>query len=114
MLFSNSFQHKKRFVLFVKHLENTSYFYKKLVAEKYLRASGLDYTIVRPGGLKGKAPTGALSINKENTLNSGEISRDLVADVCVASLNDAKASNTVLEIIEDDGTPPKVFNGLNM
>lgn len=87
---------------------------EKLVAEKYLRASGLDYTIVRPGGLKGKAPTGALSINKENTLNSGEISRDLVADVCVASLNDAKASNTVLEIIEDDGTPPKVFNGLNM
>lgn len=27
---------------------------EKLVAEKYLRASGLDYTIVRPGGLKAK------------------------------------------------------------
>jgi uncharacterized protein YbjT (DUF2867 family) len=87
---------------------------EKLVAEKYLIASGLDYTILRPGGLKGKAPTGALSINKENTLNSGEISRDLVADVSVASLNDAKASKTILEIIEDDGVPPKVFNGLFM
>lgn len=87
---------------------------EKLDAEKYLRKSGLDYTIVRPGGLKGKAPTGPLSVNPENTLNSGEISRDLVADVCVASLTDPKASNKVLEIIEDEGAPPKVFNGLNM
>eukprot|EP00979_Chaetoceros_neogracilis_P003374 scaffold588_cov282-Chaetoceros_neogracile.AAC.13 len=87
---------------------------EKLVAEKYLRASGLDYTIVRPGGLQAKPPTGALSINAEDTLFSGEISRDLVADVCIASLNDPKASNKVLEIIENEGTPPKVFNGLSM
>jgi len=87
---------------------------EKIVAENYLRASGLDYTIVRPGGLKAKPPTGALKISGEDTLNSGEISRDLVADVCVASLTDAKAKNKILEIIEDDGTPPKVFNGLNM
>jgi uncharacterized protein YbjT (DUF2867 family) len=87
---------------------------EKLQAEKYLRASGLDYTIVRPGGLQSEAPTGALSINAEDTLNSGEISRDLVADVCVASLSDAKASKKVLEIYEDTGSPPKVFNGLNM
>ncbi len=86
---------------------------EKLVAEKYLRASGLDYTIVRPGGLKVEAPVGGLSINAEDTLNSGEISRDLVADVCVASLNDPKTTNKVLEIIEDNG-PPKVFNGLIM
>ena len=46
---------------------------------------------------------------------SSEISRDLVADVCVASLTDKKASNKVLEIIEhEEGEPPKVFNGLNM
>mmetsp|Transcript_21742 Transcript_21742/g.37336 ORF Transcript_21742/g.37336 Transcript_21742/m.37336 type:complete len:325 (-) Transcript_21742:151-1125(-) len=87
---------------------------EKLVAEKYLRASGLDYTIVRPGGLQAKEPVGALSINGEDTLNAGEISRDLVAYVCVASLNDKKVTNKVLEIIEDEGVPPKVFNGLNM
>jgi len=87
---------------------------EKLVAEKYLRSSGLDYTIVRPGGLKAKPATGELKISTEDTLNSGEISRDLVADVCVASLTDPKASNKVLEIIEDDGTPPKAFNGLVM
>merc|ERR1711957_536704 len=87
---------------------------EKIDAENYLRASGLDYTIVRPGGLKAKPPTGALRISGEDTLNSGEISRDLVADVCIASLTDGKAKNKVLEIIEDDGTPPKVFNGLVM
>lgn len=87
---------------------------EKLLAENYLRASGIDYTIVRPGGLKAKPPTGALQISGEDTLSSGEISRDLVADVCVASLTDPKASNKVLEIIEDEGVPPKVFNGLNM
>lgn len=87
---------------------------EKLVAENYLKKSGIDYTIVRPGGLKAKPPTGALLISGEDTLNSGEISRDLVADVTVASLTDAKAKNKVLEIIEDEGTAPKVFNGLNM
>jgi len=87
---------------------------EKIIAENYLRASGLDYTIVRPGGLKAKPPTGELKISGEDTLNSGEISRDLVADVCVACLTDKNQSNKVIEIIEADGTEPKVFNGLNM
>eukprot|EP00573_Skeletonema_grethae_P006469 CAMPEP_0201695088 /NCGR_PEP_ID=MMETSP0578-20130828/7154_1 /ASSEMBLY_ACC=CAM_ASM_000663 /TAXON_ID=267565 /ORGANISM="Skeletonema grethea, Strain CCMP 1804" /LENGTH=341 /DNA_ID=CAMNT_0048180881 /DNA_START=82 /DNA_END=1107 /DNA_ORIENTATION=+ len=87
---------------------------EKLVAENYLKSSGLDYTIVRPGGLKAKPPSGGLVISGEDTLNSGEISRDLVADVCVASLTDGKASNKVLEIIEAEEGGPKVFNGLNM
>jgi len=86
---------------------------EKLVAENYLRASGMDYTIVRPGGLKAKPPTGSLKISGEDTVLAGEISRDLVADVCVASLTDKKASNKVLEITENEDEP-KVFNGLNM
>ena len=76
---------------------------EKIVAENYLRASGLDYTIVRPGGLKAKAPTGPLKVSKEDTLNAGEVSRDLVADVCVQALGDADASKKVVEIIEGEG-----------
>jgi uncharacterized protein YbjT (DUF2867 family) len=87
---------------------------EKIVAENYLRASGINYTIVRPGGLKAKPPTGGLVISGEDTLNAGEISRDLVADVIVAALTDPKASNKVLEIIEAEEGGPKVFNGLNM
>ena len=87
---------------------------EKIIAEKYLRDSGLNWTIVRPGGLKATPPTGALKISGEDTLNAGEVSRDLVADVCVASLTDSKSSNKVLEIIEDDDKPPAVFNGLVM
>jgi uncharacterized protein YbjT (DUF2867 family) len=87
---------------------------EKHEAEKYLRKSGIDYTIVRPGGLKAKPPSGELIISKEDTLNAGEISRDLVADVIVAALTDAKASNKVLEIIESEEEGPKAFNGLNM
>ncbi|KAH8086143.1 divinyl chlorophyllide a 8-vinyl-reductase [Aureococcus anophagefferens] len=84
---------------------------EKIVAENYLRKSGLDYTIVRPGGLKAKPPTGPLVVAKEDTLNSGEVSRDLVADVCVAAVFDAKASNKVVEIIEKDGSPPAPVGG---
>ena len=87
---------------------------EKLEAELYLRKSGLDYTIVRPGGLKAKPPVGSLIVSGEDTLNAGEISRDLVADVCVAALTDPKASNRVLEIIESEEGGPQVFNGLNM
>ena len=89
----------------------------KLVAEKYLRASGLDWTIVRPGGLKADPPTGALFVSGENTLNSGEISRDLVADVSVAALFDSKARNKVVEIVESDkngNAKSGIFNGLKM
>lgn len=87
---------------------------EKIVAENYLRASGLDYTIVRPGGLKAKPPSGELFVSAEDTLNAGEISRDLVADVCIASLSDPKVSKKVIEIIEDEEKPPKVFNGIAM
>ncbi len=87
---------------------------EKIVAERHLRSSGMDYTIVRPGGLKAKPPAGALLVSGEDTLNAGEISRDLVADVCVACLTDPGARDRVLEIIEDAESEPRAFDGLNL
>jgi len=66
--------------------------------------SGLNYIIVWLGGFKAKPPTGQLKVSTEDTLNSGEISRDLAADAWVPAISDRWASNKVLEIIKDDTT----------
>ena len=77
----------------------------------------LTLTLTLTSGLKADPPTGALFVSGENTLNSGEISRDLVADVSVAALFDAKASKKVVEIVESDkdgNAKTGIFNGLKM
>ena len=66
---------------------------EKLVAEKYLRKSGLDYTIVRPGGLKADPPTGALR-GAGKLAQRGRGERDLVADVAVAAPHDASITHS--------------------
>mmetsp|Transcript_9039 Transcript_9039/g.16582 ORF Transcript_9039/g.16582 Transcript_9039/m.16582 type:complete len:361 (+) Transcript_9039:77-1159(+) len=75
---------------------------EKLEAENYLRKSGLDFTIVRPGGLKDTEPAGTLVVTPEDKLFTGEISRDRVAQVLAEAVFDQKASNKVVEIIEDE------------
>lgn len=74
---------------------------QKLVAENYLKASGLDYTIVRPGGLKDSPPQAGAIITKEDVLLSGEVSRDLVAQVAVDALVKPGASKATVELIEE-------------
>lgn len=74
---------------------------EKLVAEKYLKESGLDYTILRPGGLQDKPVGGAAVIAKEDTLLSGEVSRDVVAQVAVEALVKPGARRKTLELIAE-------------
>ena len=71
----------------------------KLEAERYLRASGLDYTIVRPGDLVGRDLEGPILVADEDTLFDGYVSRDQVARVVVAALGDRNASRRVVEVI---------------
>lgn len=73
---------------------------EKLVAEKYLSASGLDYTILRPGGLKDAAPAAPAVLGREDTFLSGEVSRDLVAQVAVDALAKPGARRSTFELIE--------------
>lgn len=79
---------------------------EKLEAEQHLRASGLDYTIIRPGGLKGEAAAEPVMFSKEDTLYSGEISRDLVAAVTADAVFSPATSNQVLEIVEKGSCVP--------
>ena len=73
-------------------------FWKKQ-AEKYLQASGLTYTIVRPGGLLTREKEGGLVLSGADTLFEGSIPRTKVAQVTVDALFEASAKNKVIEIV---------------
>ena len=77
------------------------YLKAKQNADNYLKASGLNYTIVRPGSLTNNEPTNAIEL--EDKLNKhGEISRDDVAQTLVRTLNDDVANNATFEIIKGE------------
>lgn len=78
---------------------------EKLVAEDYLKASGLGYVIVRPGGLRNDVG-GSITISGEDTLSSGEVARSSVAQVCVEAVFASPSTKKVVEVIEtEQGTP---------
>ncbi|KAF7096522.1 hypothetical protein CFC21_098452 [Triticum aestivum] len=80
----------------------------KLQAEKYIRGSGINYTIVRPGGLTEQPPTGNIVMEPEDTLYEGSISRDQVAEVAVeALLCPEESSYKVVEIVTRADAPSR-------
>jgi uncharacterized protein YbjT (DUF2867 family) len=60
------------------------YYEAKAEADKYVMESGLDYTIVRPGGLTDDPGTGQVALGD---LDSGTVTRDDVALVLAELLN---------------------------
>ncbi|TPN84468.1 SDR family oxidoreductase [Aquimarina algicola] len=70
-------------------------------ADEYLKRSNLNFTIVRPGSLTDKPGTGKIILDSKLE-NSGEISRDDVAETLVKSLQDENAHNSIFEILEGD------------
>ncbi|KAI8525821.1 hypothetical protein RHMOL_Rhmol13G0260400 [Rhododendron molle] len=81
----------------------------KLQAEKHIRKSGINYTIVRPGGLKNDPPNGNIVMEPEDTLYDGSISRDQVAEVAVEALIHPEADYKVVEIVARADAPKKTF-----
>ncbi len=82
-------------------------FWKKQ-AENYLQASGLTYTIVRPGGLRNDDDnTDPVVISQPDTLFEGSIPRQKVAQVCVEALSQPTSHNRVLEIVARSDAPKK-------
>ncbi|MGM1055499.1 MAG: SDR family oxidoreductase [Bacteroidota bacterium] len=72
-------------------------------ADDYLRNSGLDYTIVRPGALTDEDGSGKIQL-KEKLEKQGSISRANVAQTLVEVLEDDVKQNQVFEIL--DGETP--------
>lgn len=74
----------------------------KLKGEKYLRASGVPYTIVRPGGLTEEAGgVAGVRITQGDRLGGGSIARADVASVLLATLGNADAVGKTFEIAAD-------------
>jgi uncharacterized protein YbjT (DUF2867 family) len=71
----------------------------KMKAEDYLRASGIAYTVIRPGGLHDK-PGGEQKIVFEQVdeVKVAAISRADVAAVCIAALAYPEAQNKTFEV----------------
>ncbi len=77
--------------------------------EEYLRASGLTYTIVRPGGLVNE-PAGQKGLRFEQgdiwrPLVRSTLSRDDLALVLIESLRQPAAHNVTFELINDASLP---------
>lgn len=73
------------------------YYVAKHYADRVLFASDLNYTIIRPGGLKNEPGTGKIAVGTD--LESGSIPREDVARVIVASLQEEKTYRMAFDLI---------------
>ncbi|MEM8778943.1 MAG: SDR family oxidoreductase [Cyanobacteria bacterium P01_G01_bin.49] len=73
-------------------------FWKKQ-AETYLQNSGLNYIIVRPGGLINENNSNPILMSSADTLFEGRIPRQKVAQICVDALFDDGSNEQILEVI---------------
>ena len=85
----------------------------KRKGEEAVAASGISYTIVRPGGLNdGPGNTQTVIFEQGDFPGRGKvISRADVARVCVAAVQNEEARNKVFEIYARDGEPQSGFSG---
>ncbi len=73
----------------------------KTQAEDHLMSTGLDYTIIRPGGLKSDPRTGRAYLS-ESRDTSGIINRADLADLIVAALDDDETKGKILAAVDAD------------
>jgi|SRR5215218_57568 len=78
----------------------SAYVRAKGKADAELQASGLDYTIVRPGRLTDEPGTGRVKLGEG--VGRGEVSRDDVAAVLAALLRERVAVGKTLELVAGD------------
>ena len=72
----------------------------KKIGENFIRNSSLDWTIIRPGGLKESEDIKLerIEYSKEDTQIKGSIPRRLVAKCCIDSLKTKESINKIIEV----------------
>jgi len=76
------------------------YYEAKAEADRRLEESGLDYTIVRPGGLTDDRGTGLVTVG--NDLERGQVPRNDVAAVLLAVLETPGSVGKTFELVSGD------------
>ena len=80
----------------------------KKIGEDSLIQSGLDWTIIRPGGLlerEDELQNEGIKYTSEGIQEEGSIPRRLVAKCCVESLNTSSTQSKIIEITSEKGLP---------
>ncbi len=78
------------------------YLAAKHAADRILMDSGLDWTVVRPGGLTDDDPTGRVAVGVPHLGERGSIPRADVAAVMAACLEDPRTHGAVFELVSGD------------
>ena len=84
----------------------------KKIGENFLRNSDLDWTIIRPGGLKESEEFQSENINysKEDVQINGSIPRRLVAKCCIESIKNKNSIKKVIEVTSSSSYKKISFN----
>jgi uncharacterized protein YbjT (DUF2867 family) len=86
------------------------YYEAKAGADERLAESGLDYTIVRPGGLTDEPGTGRVRVG--TGLEYGQIPRDDVAAVLLAVLEQPSSIGKTFELVSGEDAIDTAVAGL--
>jgi uncharacterized protein YbjT (DUF2867 family) len=90
--------------------EMRPYYEAKAGADEKLMASGLDYTIVRPGGLTDDPGTGMVTVGTD--LGRGSVPRDDVAALLLAVLETPGSIGKTFELVAGDTPIEEAVRGL--
>ena len=80
----------------------------KSLGEEYIRNSGIDFTIIRPGGLRGESGVSGIKFGQGDQI-MGYIPREDVAEVINESAFNPDAVNKTFEIINDETLPVEAW-----
>ena len=84
----------------------------KRLGERCLERSGLDWTVIRPGGLSeddSRSTTEGVMVTDADQQQSNSIPRRLVAQVCLDALEQPQACGRILEITSSPAQPQQTL-----